>query len=59
MILPVITCEQFFELPDLTGNFAYELHFGELVKVGRSRKRQYDSQCLIRDILLQKLGRAR
>jgi Uma2 family endonuclease len=54
-----MTCEQFFKLPDPKGDFTYELHFGEVVKVERPRKREYDLQGLIRDILLQKLGRAR
>ncbi len=59
LTFPLMTCEQFFELPEPTGNFSYELHFGELVKVGRPKKRHYDLQRLIRDILLQKLNRAR
>jgi Uma2 family endonuclease len=54
-----MTAEQFFELPEPTGNFTYEPHFGELVKVGRPKKRRFDLQGLIRDIVLQKLGRAR
>jgi Uma2 family endonuclease len=58
LTLPLMTSEQFFELPDPQGNFTYELHFGELVKVGRPKKRHYDLQVLIRDILLQRLGRA-
>jgi Uma2 family endonuclease len=55
--LPLMTSEQFFELPEPAGDFTYELHFGELVKVGRPKKRHYDLQGLIRDILLQKLNR--
>jgi Uma2 family endonuclease len=59
LTLPLMTSEQFFELPDPTGNFTYELHFGELFKVGRPKKRHFDLQSLIRDILLRKLRSAR
>jgi hypothetical protein len=54
-----MTSEQFFELPDPTGNFTYELYFGELVKVGRPKKRHYSLQRLIRDILLRRLNSPR
>ena len=50
-----MTVEQFFELPDPIGNFTYELHFGELVKVGRANIGHYDLQELIRDILIRNL----
>ena len=36
--LPLMTTEQFFELPEPVGDFTYELHFGELVQVGRAKK---------------------
>src|SRR5271165_862178 len=57
--LPLITCEQFFELPDPTGDFTYELHFGELVPVGRPKKRHYNLQRIIRDILAGSLDAER
>jgi len=57
--LPLMTAGQFFELPEPTGNFTWELHFGELVKVGRPKKRHYNLQRLIRDILLRKLDGSR
>jgi hypothetical protein len=38
-ILPLMTTEQFFELPEPRGDFTYELHFGELVEVGRAKKK--------------------
>jgi Uma2 family endonuclease len=56
LTLPLMTCAQFFELPEPTGDFTYELHFGELVKVGRAKKRHFDRQSLIRDILERALG---
>jgi Uma2 family endonuclease len=59
LTLPLMTAEQFFRLPEPTGNFTYELHFGELVKVGRPKKRHYDLQRRIREILLAKLKPAR
>ena len=39
--LPLMTTEQFFALPEPIGDFTYELHFGELVKVGRPKKRAF------------------
>ena len=56
LTLPLMTCEQFFELPEPTGDFTYELHFGELVKVGRAKKKHFDLQSLICDILKRALG---
>jgi len=54
--LPLMTVEEFFELPEPVGEFTYELHFGELVKVGRAKKGHYDLQSLICDILKRALG---
>jgi Uma2 family endonuclease len=56
---PLITCEQFFKLPEPGGNVTHELHFGELVKVRYSNKGQYDLQTLIRDILVRTLHQNR
>lgn len=50
LTLPLITAEQFFALPKPTGDFVYELHFRELVKVGRPKKRHDDLQGLIRSL---------
>ncbi len=46
----------FFALPEPTGDFTYELHFGELVKVGRPKKKHFALQMRIRDILIRALG---
>ena len=54
--LPLITCDEFFELPEPTRDFTYELHFGELVEVGRAKRKHFDLQSLIRDILVRILG---
>jgi|ERR1051326_837268 Uma2 family endonuclease len=54
--LPLMTVEEFFELPEPVGEFTYELHFGELVEVGRAKKGHYDLQTLIREILERALG---
>ena len=59
LTLPLMTCEEFLELPDPTGEFTYELHFGELVEVGRANREHYDLQRRIRDILTKALGRQR
>src|SRR5450432_3872611 len=59
LILPLMTAEQFFELPEPHGDFTYELHFGELVEVGRAKKKHFDLQTLIRDILAKALVRDR
>lgn len=59
MALPLMTTEQFFDLPEPVGDFTYELHFGELVKVGRAKKPHYKLQRMIRDILIRHLGEAR
>src|SRR5947209_20122841 len=55
LTLPLMTVEEFFALPEPVGEFTYELHFGELVKVGRAKKRHYDLQEIIRDILARSL----
>lgn len=54
--LPLMTTEQFFALPEPVGPFTSELHFGELVKVGRAKKKHFELQSLIRDILARRLG---
>jgi Uma2 family endonuclease len=54
--LPLMTSEQFFPLSEGTADSTYELHFGELVEVGRPKKNHFDLQRLIRDILLKALG---
>ena len=59
LTLPLMTCEQFFELPEPTGDFTHELHFGELVEVGRARKSHFNLQMLIRDILVKALDQQR
>lgn len=55
LAFPLMTAEQFFALPEPTGDFTYELHFGELVEVGRAKKHHFDLQRLIRDILSKAL----
>jgi Uma2 family endonuclease len=54
--LPLMTVEEFFELPEPVGDFTYELHFGELVEVGPAKKKHIDLQTLICDILKRALG---
>ena len=54
--LPPMTAEEFFALPEPTGDFTYELHFGELIKVGRSKKGHLDLQSLIRRSLERMLS---
>jgi Uma2 family endonuclease len=56
LILPLMTAEQFFELPEPVGEFTYELHFGELIKVGRPKKKHFDLQSRIRDIFVRAFG---
>ncbi len=56
LALPLMTSEQFFALPEPTGDFTYELHFGELVKVGRPKKKHFDLQSTIRDIFVKAFG---
>jgi len=53
--LPLMTAKQFFALPEPVGNFTYELHFGELVKVGRPKKIHFRLQMVIRDLILAAL----
>ena len=53
LALPLMTSEQFFELPEPIGDFTYELHFGELIKVGRPKKKHFFLQRRIRDILMK------
>src|ERR1700683_3487593 len=50
-----MTVEEFFELPEPVGEFTYELHFGELVQVGRAKKKHVDLQELIREIFARSL----
>jgi hypothetical protein len=57
LTLPLMTAEQFFELPEPVGDFTWELHFGELIQVGRPKKKHFNLQMLIRDILARELGR--
>jgi hypothetical protein len=57
--LPLMTAEQFFELPDPVGDFTYELHFGERIEVERPKKRHFFLQIIIRDLLIKALGRER
>jgi hypothetical protein len=59
LTFPLMTSEQFFALPEPQGDFTYELHFGELVKVGRPKKKHFDLQSLIRDVLVKALGEQR
>jgi Uma2 family endonuclease len=59
LTFPLMTVDQFFELPQPEGPYTWELHFGELIKVGKPKKRHYFLQIRIRDFLLQKLGRRR
>lgn len=58
LALPLMTAEQFFELPEPIGDFTYELHFGELVKVGRPKKKHFDIQSKIRDIFVRAFGQS-
>lgn len=53
---PLITVEEFFDLPEPSGDFTYELHFGGLVEVGRGKKRHLDLQSVIKDILARTLA---
>lgn len=50
-VFPLITVEEFDTLPDPKGNFTYELQFGRLVEVGRSRKAETLLQWSVRDRL--------
>src|ERR1019366_4383729 len=59
LTFPLMTSEQFFALPEPQGDFTYELHFGELVQVGRPKKKRFDLQSLIRDVLARALGERR
>ncbi len=56
LTLPLMTVEQFFALPEPTGDFTCELHFGELIEVSRPNKRHFDLQSRIRDILVRNLN---
>ena len=51
-----MTVEEFVYLQESRQDFNYELHFGELVRVGRANKRHYDLQLMIQDILMRLLG---
>jgi len=44
LTLPLMTAEQFFELPEPVGDFTWELHFGELIQVGRPKKKHFNLQ---------------
>ena len=55
-VLPLMTIEEYDKLPDPAGGFKYELHFGELVKVGQPKKGHNSLQHLIFDVLSRKLS---
>jgi Uma2 family endonuclease len=55
LVFPLMTAEQFFELPEPVGDFTYELHFGELVRVGRPKKTHFYLQRRIRELLMKAL----
>jgi Uma2 family endonuclease len=59
LTLPLMTVEQYLELPDPSGPYTWELHFGELVKVGRPKKGHFNMQRRIRDLLTKALGSRR
>jgi Uma2 family endonuclease len=56
LTLPLMTVEQYFELPDPDGPYIWELHFGEPVKVGRPKRAHYNMQMLLLDLLTRKLS---
>lgn len=51
LTLPLMTAEQFFAAPEPVGDFTYEIHFGELVKVGRPKKRYRPDTTSVRRML--------
>jgi Uma2 family endonuclease len=53
---PLMTVEQYDALPEPTGNFYYELHFGKLVKMGKAKQGHYLLQRNIRDLLQKQLN---
>ena len=53
LALPLMTSEQFFALPEPIRDFTYELHFGELVKVGRPKTRYFNLKRRIRELLIK------
>ncbi len=55
LTFPLITVEEFFDLPEPAGEFTYELHFGEIVQVGRPKKRHYTLQLRIQRLLQELL----
>jgi Uma2 family endonuclease len=55
LTLPLMTVEQYLELPDPPGPFLWELHFGELVKVGKPKRSHYNLQMLLLDLLRELL----
>jgi Uma2 family endonuclease len=54
LTFPLMTVEQYQQLPDPPGPFTWELHFGELVKVGEPKIPHYELQLLILDLLRKK-----
>ena len=53
-----MTAREYFALPEPTGGFLWELHFGELVRKDLPTKRAWNLKQLIRDLLAKKLGRS-
>jgi Uma2 family endonuclease len=49
--LPLITVEEFRELPETVGDYDYELHLGKLVPVTRPKLKHYVLQSRLRDLL--------
>lgn len=49
--LPLMTVEEFRELPEPVGDYDYELHFGKLVAVTRPKLKHYVLQSRLRDLL--------
>ena len=58
LTFPLITAEEFFSIPEPAGDFTWELHFGELVQVGRPKKKHFELQCAIRDVLARALDQS-
>jgi Uma2 family endonuclease len=46
-----MTVEEYSRLPEQSGEFYYELHHGELVKVSRPKARHYKTQRRLRQLL--------
>ena len=47
----LMTVEEYSRLPEQSGEFYYELHHGELVKVSRPKPRHYKTQRRLRQLL--------